>query len=72
MKRLGRFEKVTYQAAKGWLSDFAHIVVEVAVLTKLGDNAEMSDTGADTDKANNVLVAKRLQHIDLMLHLGNI
>lgn len=73
-KRLRKYEneKETYQAAKGWLADLAHIVVEVAVLTELGDNAEMSDTGADTDKANDVLMAKLLQHIDLMLHLGDI
>jgi predicted phosphodiesterase len=32
----------------------------------------MSDTGTDTDKANNVLVSKLLEHIDLMLHLGDI
>ena len=41
---------------KGGSSGFAHVVVKIAMLTKLGHNAQVPDVRADPDESDNVLM----------------
>lgn len=46
------------ELAKGWFPVLAHIIIEITVLTELGDNAEMADVGANTNESDNVFMSK--------------
>lgn len=46
------------ELAKGWFPVLAHVVVQIAVLAELSDNAQMADIGANTDELDNGFVSK--------------